>query len=206
LKGAKALLQALIKRQAKEWVQILRKKWKIRDFRVGRDGSVKYGDFIFASVHFHEDFAWWEILTHSSPEIQTLFCPAFFMLERRYLCIAEQVLPEAERKATQYFLTLALIHHILHTKFSRMLHNTAIRVVYDQYIEFSVGEWKAVGKKQADYYLRFPLVDETTDPDDYSVYFVIYEVARNELQPIPYKQLLELEHDDFLRLAALTTL
>lgn len=203
---SQALLKSHIKQQAKEWVQILRKKWKIRNFRVGRDGSVKYGDLTFASAHFCENFARWEILTYSSPEIQTLFCPALFMLERRYLCIAEQVLPEIERKATQYFLTLALVHHVLHTKFGRLLHDTAIRVVYDQYIEFSLGEWKAVGKKQTDYYLRFPLVDETTDPHDYSVYFVIYEVARNELQPISYKQLLELEPDDFFRLAALTTL
>lgn len=200
------MLRTLVKQQAKEWVRTLRKKWKLRDFKVGRDGSVKYGDLVFASAHFCENFAWWEILTYSSPQIQTPFCPALFMLERRYLCIAEQVLPETEKRSTQYFLTLALIHHVLYTKLGKLLHDTAIRVVYDQYIEFSVGEWKAAGKKQADYYLRFPLVDETTDPDDYSVYFVIYEVARNELQPIPYEQLLELEPDDFLRLAALTSL
>jgi hypothetical protein len=81
-----------------------------------------------------------------------------------------------------------------------------MRVVYDQYIEFSIGEWRAAGKKQADYYLRFPLVDKATDPDNYYVYFVIYEAARTEMQPIPYKQLLEFEPNDFVRLAALTTL
>jgi hypothetical protein len=127
-------------------------------------------------------------------------------MERRYLCIAEQALPEAGERATQYFLTLALIYHTLHTKFGRLLHDTAVRVLYDRYIEFSVGEWRAAGKKQADYYLRFPLVDEATDPDNYCVYFVIYEAARTELQPIPYNQLLELGADDFLRLAALTSL
>jgi hypothetical protein len=201
------LLRTLVKQQAKEWVQILRKKWKLRGFKVGRDGSVKYGDLTFASAHYQKDFAWWEIMGYSSPQIQTLFCPAFFIMERRYLCIAEQALPEAGERATQYFLTLALIHHILYTKFGRLLHDTATRIVYDRYIEFSVGEWTAAGKKQAEYYLRFPLVDEETDPDNYSVYFVIYEVTKPEvLQPIPYKQLLELEPDDFLRLAALTSL
>ena len=201
------LLKSCVRQQAKEWVQILRKKWKLRGFKLGRDGSVKYEDLVFASAHCSDDFAWWEILTYSSPQIQTLFCPALFALERRYLCIAEQVLPEAGKRATQYFLTLALIYHVLHTKFGRLLHDTAIRVVYDQYIEFSIGEWKAAGKKQADYYLRFPIVDETTEPDNYSVYFVIYEVTKAELlQPIPYKRLLELEREDFMRMAALTTL
>jgi hypothetical protein len=201
------LLKSCVRQQAKEWVQILRKKWKLRNFRVGRDGSVKYEDLVFASAHCGDDFAWWEILTYSSPQIQTLFCPALFAVERRYLCIAEQVLPEAGKRATQYFLTLALIYHVLHTKFGRLLQDTAIRVVYDQYIEFSIGEWKAAGKKQADYYLRFPIVDETTEPDNYLVYFVVYEVTKPELlQPIPYKRLLELEREDFMRLAALTTL
>ncbi len=191
----------------KEWVQILRKKWKLRGFKVGRDGSVKYGDLTFASAHCSESFAWWEIMVYSSPQIQTLFCPALFAMERRYLCIAEQALPEAGEKATQYFLTLALTFHILYTKFRKMLHDTAIRVVYDRYIEFSIGEWKAAGKKQAEYYLRFPIVDETTEPDNYLVYFVIYDVTKPEtLQPIPYKQLIKIEPDDFMRLAALTTL
>jgi len=202
----KPLLRTLAKQQAKEWVQTLRKKWKLRGFKVGRDGSVKYGDLTFASAQYRKDLAWWEIMAYSSPQIQTLFCPALFAMERRYLCIAEQALPEAGKRATQYFLTLALIYHILYTKFGRLLHDTAIRVVYDQYIEFSVGEWRAAGKKQADYYLRFPLVDEATSPDNYSVYFVIYEATRTEMQPIPYKQLLELEPDDFLRLVALTSL
>jgi hypothetical protein len=200
------LLRTLAKQQAKEWVQILRKKWKLHNFKVGRDGSVKYRDLVFASAHYQKDFAWWEIMVYSSPQIQTLFCPALFAMERRYLCIAEQALPEAWERATQYFLTLALIYHILYTKFGKLPHDTAMRVVYDQYIEFSIGEWRAAGKKQADYYLRFPLVDKATEPDNYVAYFVIYEAARTELQPIPYKQLLELEPDDFLRLVALTSL
>jgi hypothetical protein len=203
---SQALLKSHIKQRAKEWVQILRKKWKIRNFRVGRDGSVKYGDLTFASVHFGERFAWWEILTYSSPQIPTLFCPAFFVMERRYLCTAEQLLPEAEKQSTRYFLTLALIHHILQTKFGKLLQDIAIRVVYDKYIEFSLGEWKGVGRKKAEYYLRFPLVDEATDPSNYTTYFVIDEVTKTELQPVPYKLLAELNTDDFLRLAVLTTL
>jgi hypothetical protein len=125
----------------------------------------------------------------------------------RYLRIAEQVLPEVEKRTFREFLTLALISYILYTKFGGLLHDISrIRFAYDQYIEFSVGKWKAVGRKETDYYLRFPLVDEATEPDNYSVYFVIEGRGKTELLPIPYTQLLKLESEDFLRLAALTAL
>ena len=201
-------MQTLLKQLAKELVQILRKKWKLREFKVCQDGSVKYGDRIFASARCTKVFAWWEIkICFSNPKIPALYCPALFVMERRYLRVAKQVLPDTEKRTIRNFLTLALIFHVLHTKLGRLLHDTPTRFSYEQYIEFLVGEWRVAGKKQADYYLRFPLVDEETDPDDYFVYFVICGVDRTELQqPIPYKQLLELEPDDFLRMAALASL
>jgi hypothetical protein len=128
-------------------------------------------------------------------------------MERLHQRIAEQVLPYTRKRTTRYFLTPALIFHVLHTRLGRLIHDKRIIDAYEQYIEFLIGEWRVAGKKQADYCLRFPLVDEETDPDNYFVYFVICGVDGTEIQqPIPYKRLLELEPDDFLRLAALAAL
>ncbi len=200
-------LERYAKRQVRKWVRILREKWGIESFSVGRDGSVKYDDLVFAPFRLGEGFALWEILAYSSPDVQAILCPAIFQMERRYLCIAEQVLPEGtERGETQFFLTLALVHHILREKFGKSLREVTARIVHPQHVEFSLDDWKKVGKKETDYYLRFPLIDETTEPDDYTVYFVIDEVTKTELIPIPYTQLLRLEPENFLQLAALTAL
>jgi hypothetical protein len=120
----------------------------------------------------------------------------------------------------QFFLTLALIHDIFSEKFGRSLQEItvtgpALNVVYlegtggalyGRCIEVKLDDWKRVGREGADYYLRFPVIDETTEPDDYTVYFVIDERGKTELLPIPYTQLLKLEPENFLQLAALTAL
>jgi len=216
------VLERYAKRQARKWVRILREKWGIEKFSVGRDGLVKYGDLIFASFRLGRDFVCWEILSYPSQELQTLLCPTIVLFRRHYICIAEQFPPkDSGRMGTQFFLTLALAHHTLSEKFSRSLQGTIIqeiniRVVYSQhiggaiegrYMEVRMEEWKRVGRKEADYYLRFPIIDETTEPDDYTVYFVIDERGKTEaLLPIPYTQLLRLEPENFLQLAALTAL
>jgi hypothetical protein len=215
-------LERYAKRQARKWVRILREKWGIEKFSVGRDGSVKYGDLIFASFRLGQNFVRWEILSYPSQELQTLLCPTIVFIRRHYLCIAEQFPPkDSGRMGTQFFLALAFIHHILSEKFGRSLRETIsqginMRVVYSehvggvihgQYIEVGMEEWERVGKEGANYYLRFPTIDETTEPDDYTVYFVIDERGKTEaLLPIPYTQLLRLEPENFLQLAALTAL
>jgi hypothetical protein len=200
-------LERYAKRQARNWIQVLREKWGVEGFSVERDGSVKYCGLTFASFRLSQDFAWWEILIYPPQGFQTILCPTIFLMKRHYLCIAEQVLPEgAEKRGTQFFLTLALIHHILSEKFNKSLQDIVVRIVHPQYVEVALEEWKKVGRKEADYYLRFPLIDETTEPAEYTTYFVIDETLKTELLPIPYTQLLELEPDDFVRLAALTTL
>ena len=215
------VLERYAKRQARKWVRILREKWGIEKFSVGRDGLVKYGDLIFASFRLGRDFVCWEILSYPSQELQTLLCPTLVLIRRHYICIAEQFPPkDSGRMGTQFFLTLALIHHTLSEKFGRSLREIIIQeinirvgysqhiggVIYRQYIEVKLNEWKRVGRKGADYYLRFPVIDETTEPDDYTVYFVIDERGKTELLPIPYTQLLRLEPENFLQLAALTAL
>jgi len=181
-------LKRYAKRQTRKWVRILREKWGVESFSVRRDGSVKYGDLTFASFRLGQNFVRWEILSCPSQELQTLLCPTIVLIRRHYLCIAEQFPPkDPKRMGTKFFLTLAFIHHILSEKFGRSLQETTIqeiniRIGYSQhiggaldgqYIEVRLEEWKRVGREGADYYLRFPIIDETTEPDDYTVYFVI---------------------------------
>jgi hypothetical protein len=246
-------LERYAKRQARKWVRILREKWGIKSFSVGRDGSVKYGDLTFTSFRLGQDVIRWEILSYPFQDLQTPLCPTIVPIKRHYLCIVEQIPESSPLRArpklklaggslslpneimtlqngrislrpfslgAQFFLTLALIYHIFSEKFGRSLREItvtgpALKVVYlediggaldGQCIEVRLEEWKRVGRKGADYYLRFPVIDETTEPDDYTVYFVIDERGKTELLPIPYTQLLNLEPEDFLQLAALTAL
>jgi hypothetical protein len=200
-------LERYAKRQVRKWVRILREKWGIESFSVERDGSVKYCGLTFASFRLGHDFVCWEIQIYPLHGFQTILCPTIFPMKRHYLCIAKQVLPEgAEKSGTQIFLTLALIYHILRGKFNKSLEDVVVRIAYTQHIEVALDEWKKVGREEADYYLRFPLIDETTKPAEYIVYFVIDEVGKTELLPIPYTQLLRLEPESFLQLAALTAL
>jgi hypothetical protein len=216
------VLERYAKRRARKWVRILREKWGVEKFSVRSDGSVKYGSLTFASFRSGQNFVCWEILTYPSQELQMLLCLTIVPIRRHYLCIAEQfLLKDSGRMETQFFLTLALIHHTFSGKFGRSLRDTIsqevnMRVVYSEhiggvihgrYIEVRMEEWERVGREGANYYLLFPLIDETTEPDDYTVYFVIDERGKTEaLLPIPYTQLLELEPENFLQLAALTAL
>jgi hypothetical protein len=241
------------KRQARKWVRILREKWGIESFSVGRDGSVKYGDLTFASFRLGQDVIRWEILSYPFQDLRTPLYPAIVPIKRHYLCIVEQIPKSSLQRVrpelklarnslslpneimtlqngrislrpfslgAQFFLTLALIHHVFGEKFGRSLQEItvtgpALKVVYlegtggalyGRCIEVKLDDWKRVGREGADYYLRFPVIDETTEPDDYTVYFVIDERGKTELLPIPYTQLLKLEPENFLQLAALTAL
>jgi hypothetical protein len=197
--------------QAREWVRILRQKWGVRGFRVGAGGIIKYEDIIFAVARFHPAgrVFWWEILVYDTPEFRTTTQPTILYARREYLVVAEQVPPQpAEKLSSKFFLTLALVHHFLQRKFSRRLQETAIRIIHPQCIEFTLPEWKGVGASDVTCtcYLRFPLIDETTDPKNYLTYFVTDEITSTQSHPIPYKHLIGLKADDFIRLGALTML
>jgi hypothetical protein len=200
-------LRQFAKRMADRWVTALRKKWRVRHYRVDRDGTIRWKGQPFALCFTeHDKEILWDVVIHSKPMLQYIGA-AFACRTHLYVSLstnpASPVLRKLEEKrASQLLLTTMLVYNFLKEILGLSIFSFSDMSVYlDSCIELPLPKWERVN--DTSFYLRFPLIDEETNPETYSVYFVVDDsgIKITEAE-IPYRRLRRLTLDSLHRMAA----
>jgi hypothetical protein len=205
------ILRQLAKETATQWVNTLREKWRVRTYHVDRDGTIRWRGQPFALCLFEKDHVVWDALIHSKPQLPCTCIGIAFNL-RVHLCVhlsanANPTIKRLERqRSSKTLLTLMLINHLLKDIWELSTFDFAdLRVYLDSHIELPVPKWGRIDNLCA--LLRFPLIDEETDPKTYTVSLIIEDNGVVSMEAkIPYLQLRQTALKELHEIIALATI
>lgn len=185
-------LRQLAKETATQWVNTLREKWGICTYRVDRDGTIRWRGQPFALCFVEKDRALWDTAIHSNPLLPHI---GISFDRRIHLCVhlsanENPTVGRLERqRSSKTLLTLMLINSLLKDIWGLSTFDFAdLRVYLDSHIELPVPKLGRIDNLCA--FLRFPLIDEETDQQAYTVSLIIENngAVSTEVN-IPYPQL-----------------
>ncbi|MDT7877615.1 MAG: hypothetical protein RQ862_03550 [Candidatus Caldarchaeales archaeon] len=185
-------LRQLAKETATQWVNTLREKWGIRTYRVDRDGTIRWRGQPFALCLIEKDHVMWDALIHSKPPLP--YIGIFFNLRLHlYVHLSVNTNPTIRRlerqRSSTTFLTLMVINNLLKDIWGLSTYDFEdLRVHLDSHIDLPLPKWGRINDLSA--FLRFPMIDEKTDPQAYTVSLIVEDngVVFVEAK-IPYPQL-----------------
>jgi hypothetical protein len=201
-------LRQLAKEMATRWVNTLQ-KWGIRTYRVDRDGTIRWRGQSFALCLVEKDHVLWDATIHSKPPLP--YIGISFTL-RVHLCVhlsanADPTIRRLEKqRSSRTLLTLMLINSLLREVWELTIFDFAdLRVYLDSHIELPVPKWGRVDNLHA--FLYFPMIDEETDPQAYTVSLILEDngVVSTEVK-IPYPQLRQTALKDLHNIIVLATI
>jgi hypothetical protein len=182
----------LAKETATQWVNTLREKWGIRTYRVDRDGTIRWRGQPFALCFVEKDRALWDTAIHSNPLLPHI---GISFDRRIHLCVHlsanenPTVRQLEKQRSSKTLLTLMLINSLLKDIWGlSTLDFVDLRIHLDSHIELPVPKLGRVDNLCA--LLHFPLIDEETDPQAYTVSLIIEDNGAVSTEAnIPYPQL-----------------
>jgi hypothetical protein len=202
-------LHQLAKETATRWVKTLREKWGIRTYRVDRDGTIRWRGQPFALCLVEKDRVLWDTIIHSNPLL-----PHIGISFNRHIHLCVHISADTnptirrleEQRSSKTLLTLMLINSLLRDIWGLATFGSVdLRVHLDSHMELPVPKLGRIDNLCA--FLNFPLIDEETDPQTYTVGLIIKdnEVVRTETE-IPYPQLRQTALKDLHNAIVLATI
>jgi hypothetical protein len=202
-------LRQLAKETATRWVNTLQEKWGIRTYRVDRDGTVRWRGQPFALCLVEKDHVLWDAIIHSKPPLPYIGI-SFNLRVHLYVHLsanANSTIRRLERqRSSKTLLTLMLINSLLKDIWGLSTFDFAdLRVYLDSHIDLPVPKWGRIDNLCAS--LHFPMIDEKTDPQTYTVSLIIEDngVVFTESK-IPYPQLRQTALKDLHNIIVLATI
>jgi hypothetical protein len=203
------ILRQLAKETATQWVNTLREKWGVCTYHVDRDGTIRWRGQPFALCFVVEDHVLWDTIIYSNPLLPYI---GISFDRRVHLCVhlsanANPTVRRLEKqRSSRTFLTLMLINSLLKDIWGLSTFDFIdLRIHLDLHIDLPVPKWGRIDYLCA--FLRFPLIDEETDPQVYTVSFIIEDngVVSTEAK-IPYPQLQQTALKDLHNAIVLATI
>ena len=185
-------LRQLAKETATQWVNTLREKWGICTYRVDRDGTIRWRGQPFALCFVEKDRVLWDTVIYSNPLLPHI---GISFDRRIHLCVhlsanENPTVRRLERqRSSKTLLTLMLINSLLKDIWGLSTFDfDDLKVYLDSHIKLPVPKWGRIDNFCASLY--FPMIDEETDPQTYTVGLIIeYNGVESTEAEIPYPQL-----------------